>query len=258
MNDGFSNLNSEIFQKQIQEQMQEQLQKQMFDRMQIQQEILKTIVVEVVAKNFEDANYQKQQDFLMQIGMEKVLERERFQHVKQMEEDKVQTTENKNVKQVDKNSVALENLLVTFKSNNETKSEYKIVLADESELISVLEFLVCNFNKYYGCIPTEEKLRDDIKKKFIYIAKKEKEIIGVLHFQKTDKMVEIRHLAVGEKWRGKGVAKQLMRVYQNEIKVSKKIVWTGKENESAQRLYQKCGYQKDGYVSTVFLMDDVK
>jgi len=204
--------------------------------LEIPKDILKPIVVEVVGKSELDEKYQKQQEFFKQLGMEKVLERERFENVKQVESTMKKESD----------------LLIISKNANNGVQDFEIILASNTLLPDVLQFLRCNFHVYYGCIPTEEKLKKDIQMGFVYAAMIEDKIIGVLHFQETDKLAEIRHLAVGEKWRGKGVAGQLMQVYESKVNVQKKIVWTGRENQNAQKLYQKYGYQKDDYVSSVF------
>lgn len=190
----------------------------------IQKEVSLPIVVEVVSREAEDEKYQKQQIVFQQLGMKKVIERERFHRIGQEE-----------------NMAVIE---------NETLPE--IVVAKIDDLAMVWEFLSINFSKYYGCIPVIEKLREDIENQFVFLAKQGKEILGILHFKKSDKMAEIRHLAVDKNWRGKGIAKRLMEEYERKIILPQKLVWTGAENQEAQGLYQKYGYQKDGYVSSVF------
>lgn len=219
-------------------------------KIEMQQEISKPVVVEVVSKNILDESYLKQQELFFQLGMQKTLERVRFQ----------------NVEQVENLASEKENLLVTSENiNNEIdtkfesdfESESEITFANIDDLAGILELLHSSFNLYYGCIPTQEKLSEDIQKNFVYIAKKENRILGVLHFEKSDKQTEIRHLAVDKDFRGKGIANHLMRIYGSEIKVPRRIVWTGVDNIPAQKLYQKYGYQKDGYVSSVFYCENL-
>ena len=38
-----------------------------------------------------------------------------------------------------------------------------------------------------------------------------------------------------------------------KFKVDNKTVWTGVENKAAQRVYERNGYIRDGYVSTVLI-----
>lgn len=201
------------------------------------QENLEILVAEVVGRKINDENYQKQQDFLKQLGLKKVLTRERFENVENV---KLQTEKNED--------------MLNISVDNKTETlEYEITLPDELDSDLILEFLKANFNNYYGCIPLKEKVKEDINEKLFYIAKIDEEIIGVLHFRKSQKTSEIRHLAVKNEWRGQGVGKKLINNYLNEMTSLKKLVWTGNENCSAQKLYEKNGYKKDGYVSSVFM-----
>lgn len=204
---------------------------------------LNPIVVEIVSKNILEDSYQKQQELFNQLGWEKKLERERF--------EKTECFENLNKLEQASDLEHIENIkqqeIETIKINS------KICFAQKEDLEKLLELLKEAFNPYYGCVPTKQKLEEDINKKFVYISKTEDKIIGVLHFKNTGKIAEIRHLATNKECRGKGIASQLMDVYEDEIKAPKKIVWTGTENMVAQGLYRKYGYQKDGYVSSVYM-----
>lgn len=209
----------------------------------------KPIVVEIVSKNISDETYHKQQELFNQLGWNKKLERERFEKTETLENlNQLETvSERENFENVKKENVMQQASLKNI------EEKLKVLVARNEDVEKILELLRDSFNPYYGCIPTKQKLEDDISKNFVYIAKKEENIIGVLHFNNNDKMAEIRHLAVDKDWRGQGIANELMNVYENEIKVSKKIVWTGAENQVAQGVYKKYGYQKDGYVSSVYM-----
>lgn len=204
---------------------------------------LNPIVVEIVSKNILEDSYQKQQELFNQLGWEKKLERERF--------EKTECFENLNKLEQALDLEHVEN--IEQQENEIIRTNSKIYFAQKEDLEKLLELLKEAFNPYYGCVPTKQKLEEDINKKFVYISKTEDKIIGVLHFKNSGKIAEIRHLAISKEWRGKGIASQLMDVYEDEIKAPKKIVWTGTENRVAQGLYRKYGYQKDGYVSSVYM-----
>lgn len=110
-----------------------------------------------------------------------------------------------------------------------------------------------NFDKYIGCIPSKEILKQDINDKNVYCYIENKKILGILHVSCTSKNSEIRHLAVNEEYRGNDIATKLVKKYLQDTVNLKKHVWTGSNNEIAKRLYSKLGYETDGYVSIVLI-----
>lgn len=119
---------------------------------------------------------------------------------------------------------------------------------DDAE--NVYTILKENFNVYTGCIPTNERFIKDIEDGNVYIYKKEK-IKGVLHIDKNKISSEIKHLIVVENERKKGIATKLINKYFNDVESKKRTVWTGKENNCSRKLYEKNGYELDGYTSCV-------
>lgn len=205
--------------------------------------ILNPIVVEFVGRNILENNYQKQQELFNNLGWKKCVERERFEKIESSIEEKQSEFENNDCGNGD----------IEIKNNSKNDSKIEICLAQEHDFDNVLELLKDSFNPYYGCIPTNLKLLEDINNGGVYMAKINNKIVGILHFKHMDKLAEIRHLAIDKDWRGQGIANELMNVYENEVRTQKKIVWTGIENQAAQGLYLKNGYKKDGYVSNVYM-----
>lgn len=203
--------------------------------------INKPIVVEIVAKTETDEKY---------LFINKVFANAEFK----VELKRIRFTL-KNDANI-KNDVNTENnLSCTKKENDFEKYEYqKPTIQDATNITKLLNE---NFNEYYGCIPTQDKLKEDIENGSIYIAVNDKvvmenkKIIGVLHIKIGKNNSEIRHLAVDKNYRKNGVASNLMSIYLNEDNSQTKTVWTGTENIYAQKVYEKYGYKKDGYASTV-------
>lgn len=188
--------------------------------------VKKPIVVEIVGRNELEKQYQEQLKICEDLNFSCILKRERFQKKK------------------------IEMMNFENNENIEKKEEYLIQLANDAG--KILNFLEINFSHYTGCIPTLKQLEKEILEKCILQASKDGNIIGVLEYQKNQKGVEIKHLAIAEEYRGKRIASQLLNCYEKMINSNQEFVWTGKENEKAQELYKKFGYQKDGYVSSVY------
>ena len=69
----------------------------------------------------------------------------------------------------------------------------------------------------------------------------------------TEISSEIKHLIVIESERKKGIATQLINKYFLDIESKKRTVWTGKESDCSRKLYEKNGYELDGYTSIVLI-----
>ena len=187
----------------------------------------KPIVVEIVAKDYDDEKYVCLCDFFSKMGFEVLVERERFC---------------KKIHLEDVNKLGV---------NNVEKQSLKITSCEKSDIDDVFSILLENFDKLYGCIPSKKTLIGYIENNEIYKATCDGKLVGVLHISNDGKNSEIRHLAVVKEARNEGVASLLLEFYDNNITSINKTVWTGKDNLAAQRVYEKNGYKKDGYVSNV-------
>ena len=185
--------------------------------------VKKPIVVEIVGRDELEKQYQEQLKICEELNFSCILKRERFQ------KKKIEMMNSENI---------------------EKKEAYLIQLANDAA--KILNFLKMNFSHYTGCIPTLRQLEEKILEKCILQASKNENIIGVLEYQKNKNGVEIKHLAVAKEYRGKRIASQLLNCYEKMINSNQEFVWTGKENKEAQELYKKFGYQKDGFVSSVY------
>lgn len=121
----------------------------------------------------------------------------------------------------------------------------------EEDALKAYELLKENFNKYSGCIPSFESFMEDVKDNKVLGYPKE-DIKGILHFSVKGKSSEIRHLAVDVKERKKGIAEELIKSYHYKTDCIKYQVWLSKNNQPAENLYKKYGYEKDGFLSEVY------
>lgn len=139
--------------------------------------------------------------------------------------------------------LANESSNVDITSSNVGKAKLK----DYEKIVKLLRE---NFDKYIGCIPSEQKLKSDIESGNFYCYREKEEILGILHIaNKTN----IKHLAVDKECRGRGIAKAILSTYLSDVGDGKKYVWTGEDNEIAKKTYFIMGYKLDGYVSYVLI-----
>ena len=121
----------------------------------------------------------------------------------------------------------------------------------EKDALKAYQLLKDNFNKYSGCIPEYEDFLNDVKNGNL-LGWPNEDIKSILHFSKKGKSTEIRHLAVDEKERKKGMAEELIKTYFDKTDCVKYQVWLSKNNSPAENLYKKYGYEKDGFLSYVY------
>ncbi len=126
--------------------------------------------------------------------------------------------------------------------------EMEIVLAKAERMEEALSFLKAHFDPLTGCLPSLEELSKD---QVFCLLDEKGAVAGVLHGAFGRASSEIRHLALREDVRRRGYAGALIRAYEAQSPSSKSLVWTGKENSAARRLYEKCGYSPDGWTALV-------
>ena len=118
---------------------------------------------------------------------------------------------------------------------------------------NIIKFLQENFDRYTGCIPNINTIKNRVLNNEIYVLEDEaSNIIGLLEFN-LDKKTTIKHLAIAEKYRGHGLAKyliSLLSLNQNNTI----ITWTT-INSDAERLYRNIGFVDTTYKSTVLIYE---
>ena len=118
---------------------------------------------------------------------------------------------------------------------------------------NIIKFLQENFDRYTGCIPNINTIKNRVLNNEIYVLEDEaSNIIGLLEFN-LDKKTTIKHLAIAEKYRGHGLAKYLISLLSlNQNKTI--ITWTT-INSDAERLYRNIGFVDTTYKSTVLIYE---
>ena len=140
--------------------------------------------------------------------------------------------------------------------NTENIKFKNISFAKEIDLKQVSYILNYYYNVHTGCIPNDNMLLEDIKNNKIIIAKEEDKIIGLLHIEDSKNYSEIRHIVVLEYFRNKKIATSLVKYYHSFLESNKNaFVWVAKNNTTAIKLYEKNGYIKDTFYSSVFIKE---
>lgn len=114
-----------------------------------------------------------------------------------------------------------------------------------------LELLEGCFDPLTGCLPGLEELEEDIARgRLISIDRR-----ALLRFS-SGPAASIRHLAVAEEFRHQGLGRQLMERFDAASGGRRALVWTGRDNAAAIGLYERSGFQPDGWQSLVMIKDD--
>jgi ribosomal protein S18 acetylase RimI-like enzyme len=105
--------------------------------------------------------------------------------------------------------------------------------------------------------PSEQKIKQYLKKGTVFLAKLEKNIAGVMVLMPiSPASMEIMNLAVDEKFRGKGIAKQLI-AHAKQACADQNMdfleIGTGNSSLDQLALYQKCGFRMKKVIENYFI-----
>ena len=132
--------------------------------------------------------------------------------------------------------------------------EWKYDFDKKEDAIRIRDFLVENFNKITGCIPTIATIENKIEANLFYVLEdiSLNKIVGVLEFD-LDRVSTIKHLAIAQEYRGKGLGKLLVNKMINNGKGVN--VWTT-SNSEAEQFYKNNGFIETGYKSIVLINEE--
>jgi len=113
------------------------------------------------------------------------------------------------------------------------------------------------FHPAAGCIPNDSELMAEIAAGHILT---DDTVSGLLHFTESRTGSELRHLAVTETMRNRGIGSMLVESYLSRFGEKKAVVWVRDDNEPAVHTYEKYGFKADGMKSAVLIYEntDVK
>ncbi len=128
------------------------------------------------------------------------------------------------------------------------------VLAGPGDEPAVRQIMKEAFDPDAGCVPNIRETQTIVQEGKVLCVRGDKgDILGILHFETANLSSEIRHLAVREDCRGRGIAQKLLDMYAIRTEGRKSHVWTRLGNTAAEHIYEKNGYKADGYQSMVLL-----
>ena len=119
----------------------------------------------------------------------------------------------------------------------------------------VMALLRETFSPLTGCLPNDEELADDLAAGRVLLLREGERPLGLLHFSFDGKSGEIRHLAVAEDCRGRGLTRPLLSAYLNAVGGAKSTVWLRDGYDAAQNAYSRFGFAPDGRRSAVLCYD---
>lgn len=146
-----------------------------------------------------------------------------------------------------------EDLSGISKNENNRISKEDIQIANDEDFEKIKMLLYDNFDILTGCLPTDLELSNDIGAGNYIYAERDGAASGIIHFEKSKKSSEIRHLAVSQGARKCGLASRMFELYISETRTAKNLVWVGEKNDIAIDFYKYCGYEPDGLTSEVYV-----
>lgn len=127
--------------------------------------------------------------------------------------------------------------------------EFSAAAADE--LPAIEELFSASFDELTGCLTPERELIERIAAGEVFIARSGGKLAGAIETMNDKNFTSVRHLAVREALRGRGIGVGLVRAYLSATDGKKSFVWTEPAKAAAYKTYLRCGYAEDGNVSVV-------
>lgn len=116
---------------------------------------------------------------------------------------------------------------------------------DAEDTEKVYDILKSSFDPLTGNLPTVTQIKTECGAGEILVIKQDGECAAILRGESAKNTAKIKHLAVDEKYRGRGFADELLKDFLAENQGKKCSVWTGVENEKALNLYKKFGFSEE-------------
>jgi ribosomal protein S18 acetylase RimI-like enzyme len=125
-----------------------------------------------------------------------------------------------------------------------------------TELLYIENLLATTLDKYTGDLLTTDDLNRFLENRNFICATYKGELAGVLQFEIKNKVIWLGHIAVDEHFRGKGIAKELVKKYIADNcseGYTRFQLWVIQENVGALNLYRKFGFVYGGKTTTSML-----
>lgn len=148
-----------------------------------------------------------------------------------------------------KRHLTRDNMMASYKQlmlSSENNIDVEIRYAEtEVELIFTKNLIENSLDKYTGDILTYNEVQMYVRNKNIICAYWQGKLCGFLQFEIKNNVVWLGHIAVDPEFRGKGIAKELVKAYiVNNVSQpnTRYQLWVLQDNVSATTLYHKFGF----------------
>ena len=131
------------------------------------------------------------------------------------------------------------------------RGDIEFSAAEPCDLGAIEELFCTSFDALTGCLTPERELSERIAAGEVFAARAGGEIAGAIETVSDKNFSSVRHLAVSEAFRGRGIGAGLVRAYLSATGGKRSFVWTEPAKAAAYKTYLKCGYLEDGNVSVV-------
>lgn len=141
-----------------------------------------------------------------------------------------------------------------LKVDGDSKDE--IYLLDETYLNAVSEELDRSFDRLYGCIPTENELKNSFKNREVLGIKEDNILKGFIEFKEgSKKSIIINHISVLKDFRRCGIGKKLIEnlcSYVGKIGYNRIELFVNEDNEEAISFYKSLGFVEKNIKSIIY------
>jgi GNAT superfamily N-acetyltransferase len=148
-----------------------------------------------------------------------------------------------------KQHLTRDNLVASYKQLSVPDEKFAGIkwkfVSTEPEIAFTKELLDNSLDKYTGDELSLEEVSGFADKKNIICVYWENKLAGALQFEIKNNVIWLGHIAVSHEFRGKGIAKELVKVFIDINKVTTSTryqLWVIQDNLSAVRLYNKFGF----------------
>lgn len=139
----------------------------------------------------------------------------------------------------------------TGKPEENVPGDIEYSAAAANDLRGIEELFETSFDALTGCLTPERELIERIAAGEVFIARSGGKLAGAIETMNDKNYTSVRHLAVSEALRGRGIGAWLVRAYLFATDGKKSFVWTEPAKAAAYKTYLRCGYAEDGNVSVV-------
>ena len=131
----------------------------------------------------------------------------------------------------------------------------QVVYATHDDAPMILAFLEGLLDRFAEQIPELDQLEAAATRDSILLARTEKELAGMLLFEKSGHSAVLRYWVVDDRYRNQGIGALLIKKFFRLCNDSKRItLWVVSDNHDAIEKYRHYGFQRDRLVDQIMIM----